>query len=566
MSEISDFIKSCVPSFVPEEEFAAVFRSAASEIRKLSNITTEEVDRGTFITCWKRSFFVDKIENKVYYCNQTKDLTDNNHTHFRFYNFFNQPNWVHVIRGLVEDVLTSKIKEHVKDENIAKKFIDRKSISEQDRKKIAKTRAILHKTATLRKFNLNIHLKILSSKIRKLIDPEVMKIAFKIKGPYYSSLDLSLIGGNLNDIRQIMQSNPAIVALWLAYKQIFLFRETFFQEYRTFPLVLNNVTYRSESIIQDVKQIHNIFNIKKYWKYLCKMSLSAIRPICLRKYPIELKIDLLSELADTQEIPRPKIVNQLAHVYSDYGPLRIYLNETSRIGFLRQLIRAGRDSKNLNKFYESQSSLVFDWIRFERPQLDRNQADAPWSWYMQKQEEWHEQRRRMNVLAPLRRWGQIDIVGGGYYQGNREDRENLTRVWTNKWESLVDKLDVDEYSVISLTTTDDLEKEGSILDHCVGSYNRYCEMGNSRIFSILKGDKHVSTLEIKKIYGGDNAKVPVQWRISQIRGYKNDTVTEKEQEVARKVLEAYTKKEREIFKEKNKEKEIEQEDLLSTCV
>ena len=75
------------------------------------------------------------------------------------------------------------------------------------------------------------------------------------------------------------------------------------------------------------------------------------------------------------------------------------------------------------------------------------------------------------------------------------------------------------YRIVPLRTARDLEDEGQRMNHCVACYASELATGESLIYSVRRGNKHVATLEVKQDYTMDGTAV-----IAQLLGPHNEEV------------------------------------------
>ena len=81
----------------------------------------------------------------------------------------------------------------------------------------------------------------------------------------------------------------------------------------------------------------------------------------------------------------------------------------------------------------------------------------------------------------------------------------------------------DQFIVKPVTSQDDLEEEGEVLDHCVASYGSYMAQGNSYIYLIRKLSEPDKPLYTAEIVPPDPRNPKDKFRLNQCYGYK-DTI------------------------------------------
>lgn len=106
------------------------------------------------------------------------------------------------------------------------------------------------------------------------------------------------------------------------------------------------------------------------------------------------------------------------------------------------------------------------------------------------------------------------------------------------WESVLgaygDPDDDSSYAAIPLNSGSQLYNEGTEMRHCVSSYSSKCHNGECRIFSIIRGEARVGTLELAK---GDDG-----WSVAQFKGKFNAKIEHPDAWIfAREVATAYSK-------------------------
>lgn len=87
-----------------------------------------------------------------------------------------------------------------------------------------------------------------------------------------------------------------------------------------------------------------------------------------------------------------------------------------------------------------------------------------------------------------------------------------------KWTSLLDAVEIGPYRFVAVTCTNELRREGQIMEHCVQCYEELCRLDCAKIFSVRDAltDKRIATLSLlwEKDY----------WHLDQIKGFKNAEV------------------------------------------
>ena len=113
---------------------------------------------------------------------------------------------------------------------------------------------------------------------------------------------------------------------------------------------------------------------------------------------------------------------------------------------------------------------------------------------------------------------------------NPRDPEDL------RWESLVERIETGDITVIALTSQALLVQEGNIMKHSAGSYAPACLAGASRIFSLRRRGRRTATMEIIRSAGPDGEG---PWTVAQVSGPRNQAPPEPERAAAREMTRLY---------------------------
>ena len=138
-----------------------------------------------------------------------------------------------------------------------------------------------------------------------------------------------------------------------------------------------------------------------------------------------------------------------------------------------------------------------------------------WDGLQKAQEAWH---RRLRQTQMAHSWQNIVADNCGAY---------------HCWNSLVPTIEHGDFTLDPLTTEFDLYLESNDMRHCVISYGSSCAGGNSRIFRIQEGGKHIGTGEIQMISD--------KWTATQVRGILNNRISPEAEEAMQHAAEAYNK-------------------------
>ena len=105
----------------------------------------------------------------------------------------------------------------------------------------------------------------------------------------------------------------------------------------------------------------------------------------------------------------------------------------------------------------------------------------------------------------------------------------IFRQWKNRgWNWEFESQAGEEWSVVELSSTEQLVEEGQAMRHCVGGYDLYCKEGRSAIFSLKRNGQRQATVEI----------CPVTQAIRQVRGKCNREANTKEKNVIQRWVES----------------------------
>jgi hypothetical protein len=190
---------------------------------------------------------------------------------------------------------------------------------------------------------------------------------------------------------------------------------------------------------------------------------------------------ILNLFAEVGEIPRFTLLKMCC------GRVQGVHKAPTLVSFMRAACRASKKSRNIKNFVTNEFELAWDWLTRSvadgyrnaldvrrhgtMPELDKNQRNCDWDWFMRQQAQWH------NEVALQR-----SVQGEDY-----------------SWETHLDQYKHKGHTFVPLTSTSMLIEEGRDMHHCVGSYSNECRSGRSQIWSIRnnRGGKRVATVELK---------------------------------------------------------------------
>ena len=98
------------------------------------------------------------------------------------------------------------------------------------------------------------------------------------------------------------------------------------------------------------------------------------------------------------------------------------------------------------------------------------------------------------------------------------------------WTSALGACEIAGIQVVPLTTSRMLWEEGRAMQHCVSTYASQCASGAYRIFTLVAQTER-ATLGITEVAG--------RWKVDQVRGVANGSVSVHMKAVAKSVAHAY---------------------------
>ena len=137
--------------------------------------------------------------------------------------------------------------------------------------------------------------------------------------------------------------------------------------------------------------------------------------------------------------------------------LRVKLEpETIALDFWKPFLRAlGRrlasvgGAAEIRAFLDGEFEDVYDWLEWEYPAIDANQARAGWAWMLAQHAAWQERERELA----------------------HAQREDL------RWEVPLATFEHGPWRVVALRDSYELWEEGNALRHCAPTYANHCRRG-----------------------------------------------------------------------------------------
>lgn len=176
------------------------------------------------------------------------------------------------------------------------------------------------------------------------------------------------------------------------------------------------------------------------------------------------------------------------------------------ISFSRELLESPRNFDDMM----GDLSLALDWFVAQGECLPANAFKVSFSRLHTHAQRWHEQLLREQEEARRRRRAEedalIDRFGGRF--GIDEIRElMLDPRWRNQeigvkdggnmvWSARVPLFEHEHISFHALTSSQMLDEEGDVMQHCVGGYTNTCLKGDVLIYSVRDKGKRLGTLEL----------------------------------------------------------------------
>ncbi len=178
--------------------------------------------------------------------------------------------------------------------------------------------------------------------------------------------------------------------------------------------------------------------------------------------------------------------------------------ETINSGFWMPFLRAlGRriafvdGPGQMRAFLDGEFEDVYDWLEWECPEIDPNQARAGWPWLLKQNRAWREREREMALAR----------------------RDEL------RWDVPLPTFEHGSWRVVALRDSYELWEEGHALRHCARTYADYCRKGFGIVFSIRNSaGERVATGQIDRQRG--------PWTVRSVRVFANRPAGPKLVEVA----------------------------------
>ena len=233
------------------------------------------------------------------------------------------------------------------------------------------------------------------------------------------------------------------------------------------------------------------------WKTLLAANpeaLAAPIPFAANDYVFEVYCWALQSSLYAGMVLPPSVMQRLAKPNGrEPGRLESFhgdvLHESFWPAFLRAVgrrIEGVQSVAELRDYLDGEFEDVYDWLEWEDPEIDANQARAGWAWMARQHRAWSERERELALAR----------------------REEL------RWNVPVPELEHGGFRVVALTDSYQLWEEGHALRHCVRMYANRCLEGGEVIVSIRDAlGARVAT--------GHVCPAPDAWVVKSVRTFAN---------------------------------------------
>ena len=323
--------------------------------------------------------------------------------------------------------------------------------------------------------------------IRTLLHPQTWERAHNLDAPVNTfKYNLSLTLGQ--ELLTLAGTNPGAVTWVMAYSQT--------QDTPSHPSQF--ITLAKNMLLSAGLEPAN-------WKYAATMDRPTMKRLTQHpnaSYNAALLLNAMAQARATptentaQEILRailPNVTTQGRTHLLNTGPQHPLRYNLTRMTMLlcRESARLHENNGEHHQRPLVQATMeVLDYILHLSRQDENNIIrSTTWNGLLKASNRWHEDMRRQQAL-------------------NRQQPQPY-----QSWHSLVGTLTSGPYTVVPLTDNVQLQEESIMMRNCVNGYTRGCLAGPSRIFSVQKGGRRVTT--------GQITIVANEWRETQTRGWKN---------------------------------------------
>ncbi len=252
------------------------------------------------------------------------------------------------------------------------------------------------------------------------------------------------------------------------------------------------------------------------WRTMTATSRPLMRAICLagtRPIPGREAL-IISAIHQAQARPGKGIAQMLTTQYmpeqqtpQNQRAIMLIIRESAR-----QMEKDPQDQQQRN--LQMQFTLVKDYCQ-GMAQDDQPVNSRTWAGIRKKSNDWHQE---MSIRKAQELW-----------KKTLARQENAYPAWNS---CIPTPRQDGEFTITHLGSQKELFQESGEMLHCVHSYTKQCRTSNSRIFSIMKKEKHIATGEIRLREG--------TWRSAQVRGRHNNGVKPHLESVMERLARDYT--------------------------
>ena len=265
------------------------------------------------------------------------------------------------------------------------------------------------------------------------------------------------------------------------------------------------------------------------WKFAATMNRHTMTSLASSGYLPQHLAKAINILARTKSIPAPGVAEfityramphlrpghratpEQAHI-SDHNQ-QVFINLLAKES--QRLLREQPDDPSQLPL-QQQANNALDYALYLTNQSTLIHSTA-WKTIIRNSDRWHYDRRRTNRHPDLIR---------------ALERRQQSLEQPQSWTSALPAIRIHDYDVIPLTDEDQLIEESLLTGHCVFRYTDACVQG-TRIFSIRTNETIVATAELNLRHD--------RWKTVQATGPDNGPLTQKIQNVADSIADAYTK-------------------------
>ena len=281
-------------------------------------------------------------------------------------------------------------------------------------------------------------------------------------------------------------------------------------------------------LIRDVRPRMEKYGVeRRFWRAISQMPTETLAPVIEKALPRYMMAIVLNACGEAQVVPSKERMKQavkmLEHMRRRSETLRKPTkNEPDTAPAARESAR-----KILRLTFQQEdgkATLAREDIQhiadYAVNEMDNEQPvqSTTWGGLKKASERWVREINRQTL------------------QENIERKLREQQGWLQEWNSLVGTTTFwtksgREILISPLVNPVMLLEEGKAMEHCVGTYDRDCIAGKSRIFGLSEGHRRQGTTELAMRNG--------RWKAVQTRSFKNHPAPEPALEAAAALAEAY---------------------------